>query len=78
MIRKIDELGRIVIPMEVRKAYGLQVATPLEMFIGENGEIILKRYFSLEEKIIETINELEKECISKKEIIEIIEKIYDV
>ena len=32
VIRKLDELGRVVIPMEYRKEMGLEPGTPLEIF----------------------------------------------
>ena len=44
VVRRIDDLGRIVIPRKVRRMIGLREGEPLEIFIGEDGEIILKRY----------------------------------
>ena len=38
--RKIDELGRVVIPMEFRKSMGIEPGDPVEIF-AENGRIIL-------------------------------------
>lgn len=46
IIRYMDELGRIVIPKEFRKTLKLHEGTPIEMFIGDNGEIILKQHFT--------------------------------
>jgi AbrB family transcriptional regulator, transcriptional pleiotropic regulator of transition state genes len=43
IVRKIDELGRVVIPKEVRRTQGLHTGTPLEMFIGHGG-IIFRPY----------------------------------
>jgi AbrB family looped-hinge helix DNA binding protein len=37
IIRKIDNLGRLVIPKEIRDAEGWGVGTPLEMFINKEG-----------------------------------------
>lgn len=44
IIRKVDELGRWVIPMEIRKSFQIKPLDRLEMFIGEDNEIILKKY----------------------------------
>ena len=44
LVRKIDALGRIVIPMEIRRTHGLPDGTPMEMFDGDNGQIILRPY----------------------------------
>lgn len=43
VVRKVDELGRIVIPIELRNTYGIQIKDSLEIFV--DGElIILKKY----------------------------------
>lgn len=44
MVRRIDELGRIVIPKEIRRTLKIKEGTPLEIFSSENGELILKKY----------------------------------
>ncbi len=44
IVRKIDELGRIVIPKEIRKIEGLKEGSPVEIFTNQNGEILLKKY----------------------------------
>lgn len=44
IVRRIDELGRVVIPREVRKNMGIREGDPLEIYIGERGEIIFKKY----------------------------------
>ena len=43
MTRNLDELGRIVIPKEMRKVLDINIRDPLEIFSGE-GTIILKKY----------------------------------
>lgn len=43
IIRNIDELGRIVIPKEIRKKFGLSSTDPVEIFV-EGEKIILARY----------------------------------
>lgn len=44
MVRRIDELGRIVIPKEIRRTYKIREGTPLEIFSGDSGELVLKKY----------------------------------
>lgn len=46
IIRRIDDLGRVVIPKEVRKKLGFKIGDPFEIFVGDDGEIILKKYYS--------------------------------
>lgn len=45
VIRRIDELGRIVIPKEIRKNLRIKNGDSLEIFL-ESDNIILKKYFS--------------------------------
>lgn len=44
IVRRTDNLGRIVIPMEVRKVLCIEEHAPLEIFTNNDGEIILKKY----------------------------------
>ena len=55
IIRKIDDLGRIVIPKEIRKTLRIREGDPMEIYVEKNGEIILKRYAPLGEIIEEAI-----------------------
>lgn len=43
IIRNVDGLGRIVLPKELRKAFGIGTDTPLEIFTDKEG-IVLRRY----------------------------------
>ncbi|TCP24484.1 transcriptional pleiotropic regulator of transition state genes [Scopulibacillus darangshiensis] len=43
IVRKVDELGRIVIPKELRTTMGIQEKDPLEIFL-EDDRIVLKKY----------------------------------
>ena len=43
IVRKVDELGRVVLPIELRRTLGIDVKDPLEIFI-DSEHIILKRY----------------------------------
>lgn len=47
VIRKIDDLGRIVIPKEIRKSLRIREGDPLEIYVESDGEIILKKYAPL-------------------------------
>ena len=47
MARKIDELGRIVIPKEIRQTLRLYEGMKIEMYINDENEIVLKNYSPL-------------------------------
>lgn len=44
IVRRIDDLGRIVIPKEIRKTLRVREGEPLEIFTDREGQIILKKY----------------------------------
>lgn len=44
VVRRIDDLGRIVIPKEIRKTLRITEGDPLEIFTDKEGEVILKKY----------------------------------
>lgn len=44
IIRRIDDLGRVVIPKEIRKHLDIQEGDPLEVQYNRNGEIIIRKY----------------------------------
>ncbi|MCQ2560913.1 MAG: AbrB/MazE/SpoVT family DNA-binding domain-containing protein [Clostridia bacterium] len=43
IVRKLDQLGRIVIPMELRSTFDLKERDPIEIFV-EGDDIILRKY----------------------------------
>ena len=43
IVRKIDELGRIVVPIELRRTLGVEVRDAMEIFV-DGDQIILKKY----------------------------------
>lgn len=49
IVRRIDDLGRIVIPIEIRRDMNIRDGDPLEIFVDENGEVILKKYSAVAE-----------------------------
>ena len=44
IVRRIDELGRVVIPKEIRRTMRIRQGDPLEIFTDRDGEVILKKY----------------------------------
>lgn len=43
IVRKVDELGRVVIPIELRRVMNINIKDPLEIFVDED-QIILRKY----------------------------------
>jgi len=44
MFRKVDELGRIVIPIEIRKKFNISEGDRFEIYVEEDGNIVLKKF----------------------------------
>lgn len=73
IIRRIDELGRIVVPKEIRRSLGIKEGDPLEFFTNREGEIILIPYqedSKVVDNFIETFKEMNVE--DKKAIVKML------
>lgn len=44
IVRRIDDLGRIVIPKEIRRTCNLREGDPMELYLGEDSQIVLRKY----------------------------------
>lgn len=44
IIRRIDGLGRIIIPKEIKENLGIKEGTPMEIMVNDEDDIVLKRY----------------------------------
>lgn len=44
IVRRIDDLGRVVIPKEIRRTMHIRVGDPLEIYTARDGELIFKKY----------------------------------
>ncbi len=63
IVRRVDDLGRIVIPKEVRRTLRIREGDPLEVFTGRDGEVTFKKYSpmdSLEDFDLEIISMMEE------------------
>jgi AbrB family transcriptional regulator, transcriptional pleiotropic regulator of transition state genes len=43
IVRKVDELGRVVIPIELRRTLDINIKDPLEIYV-DNDKVVLKKY----------------------------------
>ena len=77
IVRRIDDLGRIVIPKEIRRTMRIREGDPMEIFTSREGEILLKKYSpvgelsefatSIAESIAQTLGELV--CVTDRDYI---------
>lgn len=60
IIRRLDDLGRIVIPRDIRRVAKLCEGDPLELFVEDDGSVIFKKYHP-GEPVLTAIRQLEDE-----------------
>ena len=64
IVRRIDDLGRVVIPKEIRRTMRIREGDPLEIYTEKDGEVIFKKYSPMGEltdfsgQICETLNKI--------------------
>ena len=51
IVRRIDDLGRVVIPKEIRRTMRIREGDPLEIFTNNEGEVIFKKYSPMGEMV---------------------------
>lgn len=44
IVRRVDDLGRVVIPKEIRRTASIREGDPLEIFIDEDGGVVFRKY----------------------------------
>lgn len=49
IVRRLDDLGRLVIPKEIRKLYRLKEGDSIEFFVSDDSQIILQKFSALSE-----------------------------
>ncbi len=52
IVRRIDDLGRVVIPKEIRRTMRIREGDPLEIYTDSNGEVIFKKYSQIGELVL--------------------------
>ena len=77
IVRRIDDLGRIVIPKEIRRTMRIREGDPMEIFTSREGEILLKKYspvgelsefaVGIAESIAQTLGELV--CVTDRDYV---------
>ena len=61
IVRRIDDLGRVVVPKEIRRTLRIKESDPLEIFTDRDGKIILKKYIRKANRL--HLSLLQKQCL---------------
>lgn len=76
IVRRIDDLGRVVIPKEIRRQMRISEGDPFEIFTSPEGYVAFKLYQEkplTEEEILNRVNEM-----SREEKAELIKKMIEI
>ena len=60
IVRRVDDLGRIVIPKEIRRNLRIKEGDPLELFTTRDGEVVFKKYSYCDEQDFAKAKEIVK------------------
>ena len=67
IVRRVDDLGRVVIPKEIRRSMGIKEGEPLEIFL-ENDAVIFRRYcYNLVDEVERVAKLIECNCNADRE-----------
>lgn len=58
IIRRIDDLGRVVIPKEIRRAMRIREGDPLEIYTEGNGTVCFRKYSPIDEIDLDTVKKI--------------------
>ena len=67
IVRKIDELGRIVVPMEIRRNLGIGIGDPVEFWV-DGQQVIMQKYDTAAD-LEQLLDRMEKELILKSDLL---------
>ena len=70
IVRRIDDLGRVVIPKEIRRTMRIREGDPLEIYTNSGGEVIFKKYSPIGE--LSSFAELYAESLVKETALSVI------
>ena len=70
IVRRIDDLGRVVIPKEIRRTLRIREGDPLEIFTNTDGGVIFRKYSPVPVLICDSDHVVAAAGVSKKEFLE--------
>ena len=63
IVRRVDDLGRVVIPKEMRDLLNVNYGDPVEMVLGEHGTIVLRK-FAVDGELLSCVSALKNAVTS--------------
>lgn len=75
IVRRVDDLGRIVVPKEIRRTLGIGIGDPVEFFV--DGKRVIVQKYNTAGSVEELLDRLEKEIVLKSDLMpaELMEKL---
>lgn len=67
IVRRVDDLGRVVIPKEIRRSMGIREGEPLEIFLDEDAVIFRRYSYKLTAEVARVAELVEHHCNADSE-----------
>lgn len=67
IVRKVDDLGRVVVPKELRRTFGISIGDPMEFYV-EDDAIVLKK-FDTAADLEQMLDRLESSLTAKEDLV---------
>ena len=67
IVRKIDELGRVVVPIEIRRNLGIGIGDPVEIYV--DGQQVIMQKHDAAASVEQLLDRMEKELILKSDLL---------
>lgn len=72
IVRRVDDLGRVVIPREIRRSMGIREGEPMEIYL-ENDAVIFRRYsYKLTAEVARVAELVEQNCNADQETLHLL------
>ena len=67
IVRRVDDLGRVVIPKEIRRSMGIKEGEPLEIYLEEDAVIFRRYSYNLADEVKRVAELIECNCNADRE-----------
>lgn len=72
IVRRVDDLGRVVIPREIRRSMGIREGEPLEIYV-DNDAVMFRRYsYKLTDEVARVAELIEQNCNADPETLHLL------
>lgn len=74
IVRRVDDLGRVVIPRDIRQSMGIREGEPMEIYLDKDAVIFRKYSFQLTAEVARVAELVERNCNADKKTLQLLTK----